>query len=114
MKNLQPAFAFQGTRDVNRVVLMRELLQLVTDGALVYILDVVVLFGGVVAGLGALFEVPMEARGETRGANQPDRLLKKRVVVENAKDLQLDIGDAVEGVEQQAARAGIQRKCHGV
>ena len=34
--------------------------------------------------------------------------------MQDPKNFCLDIGDAIKGVEQQAARALIQRQCHGI
>ena len=76
--------------------------------------DVLAFFGRVVARLRALFERPVEARGKARGANQPRGIFEKRIIVQNADDLGLDVGHAVEGIEQQPARSFIQRERHGV
>ena len=49
-----------------------------------YVLDVIILFGRVVASLSPLLQLPVEARGKARGANQPRRVFQEGVVVQDA------------------------------
>ena len=64
MQDLEPAFFVEGAHDVQRIVLVRELFQLVANRPLPDVLDVVVLFGGLVTRLGAVLQRPVEARAQ--------------------------------------------------
>ena len=65
---------------------MREGGDFVADRAAQNVIDVLAFFGGIVAGLGALFERPVEAGGEARGADQARRIFEERIVVQNANE----------------------------
>ena len=85
-----------------------------TDRALAHVLDVVVFLRGVVARLGTFFQRVMETGRKPGSADQANRIFEERIVVQNAQDLGFDVGDSVEGIEQQSPRAGIERQRHGV
>ena len=65
VQNLQPAFFFQHLDDVQRIVFVGQLLDLVADGFVADVLDVIVFFGRLVTGLGAFLERPVKARSKT-------------------------------------------------
>ena len=72
---------------------------------LAHVLDVVILFGRLEAGLGALPEWPVKARERSEWPDQPRRLLdNKSVVMQDADDLGFDIGGTVEGIHDNALR----------
>ena len=100
MQHLQPAFFIQRAHDVQGIVFVRQLLQFVTHGALADILDVVVLFGGGVARLRALFQGPVETCAQAYRPDQPDRFFQKCIIVQDAKHLGFNVSDPVEGIEQ--------------
>src|ERR1700722_20594284 len=74
MQYFQPAFFFEVLDDLQRVVLVRERGNLMTDRAAQDVVDVFALLGGIVAGLRALFDLPMETRCKTGGPNQARRV----------------------------------------
>ena len=73
MKNFEPAFFLEHLDDMQRVVLVGQGGDLMTDGAAENMIDVLAFFCGVVAGLRALFERPVKTGGEARGATPPPR-----------------------------------------
>ncbi len=75
-----------------------------SDGVLQFALD-----GQVKPLLSALFNLEAHARGVAQDAQQSDRLVGKTVNGERPHFGALDIGKAVGGIEQQAARGGVQR-----
>ena len=87
---------------------MRELLNLMAERTVGDVLDVIVFFGRVIAGLGTLFQRPVKTRGEAGGADEARRLLIKRIVMQDAKHLGLNIGHAIKRIGEESARAGIQ------
>src|SRR5262249_44917471 len=97
----------QSLQNVYRVFFMRKLFNLMPYCAIGNILDVVVLFGCIVTGLGAFLEHPMKAGGKSGGTYEPRRFLIKSVVVQDAQDFGLNIGHPVERISEQAARTGI-------
>jgi hypothetical protein len=64
MQNFEPAFFLEHLDDVQRVVLVRQRGDLMPDRAAQNVVDVLAFFGGVVARLRALFDLPMEARAK--------------------------------------------------
>ena len=102
-QHFQPAFFFKYANDVQRIVFVGQLLELVTNGAVADVLDVIVLFCGIVAGLGTFLEWPVKTARKSGGTNQTRRIFYKCVIVQNAQQLGFDIGGTVEGIHQQAA-----------
>ena len=102
VQNFEPAFFFEHANNVQRVILVRQLLELVTDGLVSDVLDVVVLFRGIVPGLSAFLERPMKPSGKSRSANQPGWIFDESIIVQNAQQLGFNIGGAVERIHQQA------------
>ncbi len=113
-ENLQPALLLQRPHHRNRIFLVRDLLDLISDGASADELNVFAFARGIIAGAGALLQLPSKTRGKTRGANQSRRIFQKRVAVQNPDQPRFDISSAVERVEQQAARAIVQRERHRI
>src|SRR5512146_2114600 len=101
MQDLEPAVFLEHTNDVERIVFVSELLRFIAELVLVDVLDVIAFPCGVVAGLCSFLELPMEARGKAGGPDQARGLFEEGVVVENADELKLDVGEAVEWVEKQ-------------
>src|SRR3954462_15344841 len=56
----------------------------------------------------------MKAGRKTGGADEARGIFQERIIVEDAYKLSFDIGDAIEGIEEQASRSFIERKSHGV
>ena len=110
----EPAFFFQHAHHVQRVVFVGQLGNFIAHRFVGDVLDVIVFFGGIKAGLGAFLQRPVKARGEAGGPDQPGGIFDKSVVMQNAEKLGFDISSAVERVHQQAARTRIQRQGHGI
>src|ERR1700731_2544162 len=89
---------------------MRESSDLVPNRRAQDVVDVLAFTGRVVASLGAFLKRPVEAGG----ANHARGIFEERIVMQNADNLGLDVGDAVEGIEEQPAGSFIQRERHGV
>ena len=99
MQNFQPAFFFEVLNDLQRVVLVRQRGNLMPDSAAQNVVDVLTFLGGIIAGLRALLDLPMEPGRKTRGADQPRGIFQKRIVVQDANQLGFNISHAVERVE---------------
>jgi len=74
---------------LERVVLVSELFDLVAQGALANVLDVVAFLGSVEALLRALFERPSETGSEAGGADEARRIFKEGVILKNSNELGL-------------------------
>jgi len=87
VQDAKPSFFFQRLDDQKRVIFVGKLLDLVAQGVVADVLDVIAFLGGVVALLGALFERPGKAGGEAGGADQARGVLEERVILEDADKL---------------------------
>ena len=114
MQDLQPAFPLEHSRNVERVIFVRQLFDLVSNRAISDVFDVIIFFRRVVTGLRSLLQRPGESRRKTQRTNQPRRIFNKRIIVQNADQLGFDISRAVERIHQQPARTRIQRQRHRI
>src|ERR1039458_226207 len=114
VQDFQELFFLERAHHTQRIVFVRQLPDLVSDRAFRDVLDVLIFSSGVVALLGALLQRPVETSGKAGSPDQTRGILDERIVVQDPQHLGFDIGDAIEGIEQQSARALIQRQRHGI
>src|SRR5258707_3301037 len=108
IQHLQPSLFFVGLQDVEGIVLISQLLDLMPDRRISDVFDVAVFLGGVVALLGAFLKRPMKASSKANGSDHPRGVFQKRVVVQHAKKLGLNVSGTVEWIHQQAARSLVE------
>src|SRR5579859_2064659 len=82
--------------------------------AFIRITDVVFLARILIPRACLLFHGPIESCAETRGADQPAGIIKEARAVEQTQLFGFDVRHAIEWVDEQSARAFVQRERHGV
>ncbi len=93
---------------------MCDLLDFVANRTIGDIFEIVILFCCVKTRLRTFFQSPVKARHQAQGPQHARRLFQECVVLENAEVLGFEIGNAVERIHQESARARIQRQSHGI
>ncbi len=114
IQHLQPALFFIRLQHAQRIVFIRDLLDLVPDPVVADVLDIIIFFSRLEASLCSLFERPMKPRREPRRPDHPRRLFQKRVIVQHPYNFCFDIGSAVKWIHQQPARPFVHRQGHRV
>ena len=77
VQHFEPAFLLEHLDDVQGIVFVSQCGDLVPDGRLQDVIDVLAFFGGVVTRLRALFERPVKTGGKARRANQARRIFQE-------------------------------------
>src|SRR6266446_3723506 len=95
---LQPSLFFVRFQNAVRIVLVRQLLDLVSDARTPYVLDVPIFFPRFITRLRSLLQRPVEARGKARGADHARRILEKRVVMQHANHFRFDVRNTVKWI----------------
>ena len=114
IERLHPAFGFEGAEGFERVFLVGDLLELVAAGEGRNLLHQAFGFGVLIASFGALIHFPAGAGGEADGAQHAGGVFDEAVVAGEAQMAGLNVGKAVEGIEQQAPGALVEGDGHGV
>src|SRR5208282_2095513 len=96
IQHFQPSLFFISLQNPLRIVLVRQLLDLVSDARTPDVFDVVVFLARFVTRLCPFLERPVKASSKARGADHPRRILKKRVVMQHADYFRFDVGHTVE------------------
>jgi hypothetical protein len=113
-EELHPPFGFETPEHAERVLFVDDLLGLVAALEVGGGGDVALFLAGLVAGLGLFVHLPAEPGHEADGADHADGVLDKAVVADEAELAIFDVGDAVEGVHEQAVGALVEGERHGV
>ena len=114
VERLHPAFSVEGAEGFERVFLVGDFLELVAAGEGRNLLHEAFGFGVLIASFGALIHFPAGTRGEADGAQHAGGVLDKAVVAGEAKMAGLDVGESVEGIEQEAPGTFVEGNGHRV